>query len=167
MLECAAMTPFPFTMLPRRAAWACAAALLCASASMAQTQSSRGSVRMVPAVPAPSVAAPSPVPLPLRPSERPQVVIRAVPRPAVGDAVPIDTSVMGGASASGLSWSATTGPITDVDIARSFLGADANRDGDLTRAEASRLAIMPLPCEDMDLNRDGILSRSEYEEGVR
>ena len=161
------MKPLSFPKPPRRALWACAVALLATGASMAQT--ARQTLRVVPQVPAPTAAARSPIPLPVRPAEQPQVEIRSYARPAVPytDAVPVDTSTMGGPAASGVPWTAATGPISDVDIARSFLGADANRDGELTRAEAARLTLMPLPFEDMDLNRDGILSRSEYEEGVR
>ena len=56
---------------------------------------------------------------------------------------------------------------TALQIAQSFLGADANRDGELTRAEAQRLTIMPYSFEEMDRNHDGILTRFEYEDGVR
>jgi hypothetical protein len=59
------------------------------------------------------------------------------------------------------------GPITALEIAQSFLAADANRDGELTRAEAQRLTLMPYSFEEMDRNRDGILTRFEYEDGVR
>lgn len=54
-----------------------------------------------------------------------------------------------------------------VDIARSFIGADANRDGELTRTEARRLAIAGMSFEEMDRNYDGVVSRSEYEDGLR
>ena len=56
---------------------------------------------------------------------------------------------------------------TPLQIAQSFLGADTNRDGELTRAEAQRLTIAPYSFEEMDRNHDGILSRFEYEDGVR
>lgn len=59
------------------------------------------------------------------------------------------------------------GPYTALDVASSFLNADANRDGDLTRAEATRLLIQPFPFEEMDRNRDNILSKSEYEDALR
>jgi hypothetical protein len=59
------------------------------------------------------------------------------------------------------------GPYTALQIAQSFLGADANRDGELTRAEALRLTIAPSSFEEMDRNHDGILTRSEYEDAVR
>jgi hypothetical protein len=59
------------------------------------------------------------------------------------------------------------GPITALEIAQSFIGADSNRDGELTRAEAQRLTLMPYSFEEMDRNRDGILTRFEYEDGVR
>jgi hypothetical protein len=58
-------------------------------------------------------------------------------------------------------------PYTALQIAQSFLAADANRDGELTRAEAQRLSIMPSSFEEMDRDHDGILTRFEYEDGVR
>lgn len=66
----------------------------------------------------------------------------------------------GAAPAAGV---AGSGPYTALQIAESFLAADANRDGQLTRAEAQNLTIMPGSFEDMDENKDGVLSRSEYE----
>jgi hypothetical protein len=59
------------------------------------------------------------------------------------------------------------GPYTALQVAQSFIGADGNRDGELTRAEAQRLTIMPFTFEEMDSNHDGILTRSEYEEALR
>ncbi len=54
-----------------------------------------------------------------------------------------------------------------TDLARSFFFADANHDGDLTHAEASRLSIAPLSFEQMDRNFDGVISRFEYEDATR
>jgi EF hand domain-containing protein len=79
---------------------------------------------------------------------------RGTRAPAVADRTPQATN-------------ASHGPYTALQIAQSFLGADANRDGELTRAEAQRLSIMPSSFEEMDRNHDGILSRFEYEDGVR
>lgn len=59
------------------------------------------------------------------------------------------------------------GPYTAMQIAGSFIGADANRDGELTPAEAQRLTIAPRSFEDMDANHDGIVSRSEYDDAFR
>jgi hypothetical protein len=53
-----------------------------------------------------------------------------------------------------------------TDLARSFFFADSNHDGDLTRAEASRLSIAPLSFEQMDRNFDGVISRFEYEDAT-
>lgn len=53
-----------------------------------------------------------------------------------------------------------------TDLARSFFFADSNHDGDLTRAEAGRLAIAPLSFEQMDRNFDGVISRFEYEDAT-
>lgn len=60
----------------------------------------------------------------------------------------------------------TTG-YSAVDIARSFISADANRDGELTRSEARRLTIAGMSFEEMDRNFDGVVSRFEYEDGLR
>lgn len=59
------------------------------------------------------------------------------------------------------------GPYSAVQFAQSFLGADLNRDGELTRAEAQRLTIAPYSFEEMDRNRDGIITRFEYDDAVR
>lgn len=54
-----------------------------------------------------------------------------------------------------------------VDIARSFINADGNRDGELTRSEARRLTLVMQSFEEMDRNYDGVITRSEYEDGLR
>lgn len=59
------------------------------------------------------------------------------------------------------------GPYTALQIAQSFLNADTNRDGELTRAEALRLAIVPYSLEEIDRNHDGIITRFEYEDALR
>lgn len=69
---------------------------------------------------------------------------------------------MGGTNAMGYG-NIPRGPYSAVDIARNFLEADINRDGDLSRAEATRLAI-PVPFEELDRNHDGLLSRFEYQD---
>jgi hypothetical protein len=58
------------------------------------------------------------------------------------------------------------GGFNATDLARSYYFADANHDGDLTRAEASRLSIAPLSFEQMDRNFDGVISRFEYEDAT-
>jgi hypothetical protein len=52
---------------------------------------------------------------------------------------------------------------TPDQIHQAFDGADADSNGALTRAEAQQLAIMPHSFEDMDENKDGVVSRSEFE----
>jgi len=78
---------------------------------------------------------------------------------------------MGGVAAGGVASGAlgSSGGVNyaAVDIARSFLQADVNRDGELTRAEAQLLVIMPYSFEEMDRNRDGIISRFEYSDATR
>jgi hypothetical protein len=54
-----------------------------------------------------------------------------------------------------------------AELAKSFIQADANRDGELTREEARRLAIRPYSFDEMDTNHDGLISRFEYEEATR
>jgi hypothetical protein len=63
--------------------------------------------------------------------------------------------------------SGPAGNYTALQIAQSFLGADANHDGELTRAEFQHLTIKPYTFEEMDADHDGIVSRSEYENAVR
>jgi hypothetical protein len=58
------------------------------------------------------------------------------------------------------------GPYSAVEIERAFEDADINRDGELTRAEAQRLAI-PVPFDDLDRNHDGVLTRFEYQDFFR
>jgi hypothetical protein len=54
---------------------------------------------------------------------------------------------------------------TVQQIRESFDLADSDSNGELSRAEAQRLTIMPRSFEDMDQNKDGVLQRSEYEAG--
>lgn len=44
-----------------------------------------------------------------------------------------------------------------------FESADADANGELTRAEAQRVVAMPRTFEDMDRNKDGVVARAEYE----
>jgi len=95
--------------------------------------------------------------------------------PSDADVLPPQTNVMG---AAGASYGAVTaggrpatgmlgGPFTPLQVAQSFLGADLNHDGELTRAEAQRLSILPYGFEEMDRNHDGVVTRFEYEDAVR
>lgn len=59
------------------------------------------------------------------------------------------------------------GPYATVDVARSFLGADADRDGELSRSEAQRLLIHPFSFEEMDRDGNGMVTRWEYEDALR
>lgn len=63
--------------------------------------------------------------------------------------------------------SGPAGSYTPLQVAQSFLGADANHDGELTRAEFQHLTIKPYTFEEMDADHDGIVTRSEYENAVR
>jgi hypothetical protein len=59
------------------------------------------------------------------------------------------------------------GPYTALQLAESFLRADANRDGGLSRAEFQRLTIAPASFEEMDRDHNGVVTRSEYDDGSR
>jgi hypothetical protein len=72
----------------------------------------------------------------------------------------------GGANAAQLVPSGA-GPYTALQLAESFLRGDANRDGELTRAEFQRLPIAPASFDEMDRDRNGVVTRSEYEDGSR
>lgn len=52
---------------------------------------------------------------------------------------------------------------TAQQIREAFELADADTNGELTRAEIQRVAILPRPFEDMDQNKDGVVTRVEYE----
>ena len=52
---------------------------------------------------------------------------------------------------------------TPAQIREAFQLADVNGDGQLTRAEAQRLPIMPKSFEETDTNHDGVLVLSEYQ----
>jgi hypothetical protein len=107
-----------------------------------------------------------PTPIPAG-SETTNTVVEGV----VVDAVPA-TQVMGAAGA-GYARSAPqyvpggSGIYTALDVARSFLAADANQDGELSRAEGTRLQLMPLSFEEMDRDHNNVLTRSEYEDALR
>ena len=58
-------------------------------------------------------------------------------------------------------------PLTPLQVAQFFLQADTDRDGLLSRAEALRLPLATMTFEDMDGNRDGSISRSEYQDSLR
>ena len=79
------------------------------------------------------------------------------------------TNVLGaGATVAGPSqYLAGAGGINATDQARAFLFADANRDGELTRAEAARLGIITMPFEQMDRNFDQVITRFEYDDSFR
>jgi hypothetical protein len=81
----------------------------------------------------------------------------------------IATNVMGaGATVRGPGQTtAGAGGFSAVDQARSFFFADANHDGDITRAEFGRLSIATMTFEEMDRNYDGVISRFEYEDSLR
>lgn len=83
-----------------------------------------------------------------------------------------NTTVLGGSGGTtvrgpGQRVAGGAGGFSAVDQARSFIFADANRDGELTRAEAARLSIMTMGFEEMDRNFDGVISRFEYDDSLR
>jgi len=52
---------------------------------------------------------------------------------------------------------------TAAQVREAFDMADSDSNGELSRLEAQRLAILPRSFEDMDQNKDGVLVRTEYE----
>ncbi|HET8745729.1 MAG TPA: hypothetical protein VFM98_08990 [Ramlibacter sp.] len=82
---------------------------------------------------------------------------------------PVATNVLGaGATVRGPGQTVGgAGGFSATDEARSFFFADANHDGDLTRAEFSRLSLATMSFEEMDRNYDGVITRFEYEDSVR
>jgi hypothetical protein len=59
------------------------------------------------------------------------------------------------------------GGISAVDSARAFYLADANHDGELTRAEFARLPFHTQSFEEMDRNFDGVISRFEWDDSLK
>ena len=88
---------------------------------------------------APAPAAPA-APLPLTPG------VRSTAPPAAAVARPLPPS----------QWTA-------AQTGEAFVFADSDGNGVLTRAEAQQLTIMPRGFEEMDENKDGVVSRAEYE----
>lgn len=180
------------TLLPNALRLGCALALLASAAVVSEAQTPSRSVQAVPqpaapaaqSLPSPSGLA-SPLPNPagltsrfpagLPPPQSPtaDVTPPAAPAPPppstgggdLGYGTAPQTTVMGAAGYGGALCGG--GPYTPLQIAQSFLAADANRDGELTRSEAQRLTIRPCSFEETDRNYDGILTRFEYEDGVR
>jgi hypothetical protein len=56
---------------------------------------------------------------------------------------------------------------TPAQVQQAFQRADSNADNQLTRAEAQQLVILPRSFEDLDTNKDGILTLPEYQAGVQ
>jgi hypothetical protein len=79
------------------------------------------------------------------------------------------TAVMGAGGARGPAQYLGSGNpgFSAIDIARSFIAADVNGDGELTEAEARRLSISMMTFQEMDRNFDGRVSRAEYEDSLR
>jgi hypothetical protein len=78
------------------------------------------------------------------PSATPPPTVQPLPAPYIPPAIPANK------------W-------TPAQIRQSFDLADSDSNGQLTRSEAQRLQIMPRPFEDMDQNKDGLITREEYE----
>jgi hypothetical protein len=77
----------------------------------------------------------------------------------------VDTAVMGAAPSTPAvptAEQAPTGRWTGVQLEQAFRSADSDGNGELTRAEAQRLQILPRTFEDLDANKDGVLSLDEY-----
>jgi hypothetical protein len=82
----------------------------------------------------------------------------ATPAPPAPVAVPPAAQVVRTQPAPAARWTAQ-------QVGQAFDQADSDSNGQLSRAESQRLAILPRSFEDLDQNKDGVLSRSEYEAG--
>jgi hypothetical protein len=94
------------------------------------------------------------------------VVRAAIAQTPTTPALPAPAAVQPGAAAA----AAAPQPVpaarwTPQQIRQAFDMADGDSDGQLSRAEAQRLPILPRSFEDLDQNKDGTLSRSEYQAG--
>lgn len=159
----------------------CVAAVLCLAAA-AHAQTANRSIGAKPPPPAPTAAQrgglPQPAGLSLT-TTAPATTDPGSDTTAVtvidsaGNAVNVqlpNTALSGGPGAlagAGRATPAAGGGYSAQEVASSFMGADVNRDGQLTRGEAQRLTIAPYSFDEMDANHDGILTRSEYADGIR
>jgi hypothetical protein len=154
----------------------CVAALV-VSTFAAQAQTAIPSVRAVPPRPAPTSTSGFGLP---NPAGLPSITTPNLASPATPGGTVVDPGIVPqpnavGRTNGGVARRSALGagplmpltPLTPLQIAQSFVGADTNRDGELTPAEAQRLTIAPFPFEEMDRNHDGILTRSEYEDALR
>jgi hypothetical protein len=83
-----------------------------------------------------------------------------------GRAIVVITQSPNGANVMGAGAAPPRGALSAVDIAAMFLSADANHDGELSRAEAQSIRL-PMGFDDIDTNHDGVISRFEYDEAFR
>jgi hypothetical protein len=122
---------------------------------------------------APTAAAAPATPVPLTPPLdgtilMPGTAIGSTGTPGTPGYTPGSTAVMGaGGGPNAPQTVPSSGGYTALQLAESFLRADANRDGELSRAEFQRLSIAPAAFEEMDRDRNGIVTRSEYDDGSR
>lgn len=111
---------------------------------------------------------PSPFPAGVPPLGGPTATSTVTPAPALDTGGVAPAPVAMGVAAAGAGRTVGAGrPYTPIELARSFLLADTNRDGELSRAEAQGLLIMPMGFDEMDSNHDGVISRFEYEDATR
>ncbi|MCG2594536.1 EF-hand domain-containing protein [Ramlibacter sp. XY19] len=104
-------------------------------------------------------------------------IAAAAPISDVGSSMPGSDAVNAAAATTVMGAGGSRGPaqylgsgnpgFSAIDIARSFITADGNRDNELTEAEARRLSISMMSFQEMDRNFDGRVSRSEYEDSLR
>jgi hypothetical protein len=80
-------------------------------------------------------------------------------------ALPAPAAVQPGATGAAPPQAVPAARWTTEQIRQAFALADSDSDGQLSRAEAQRLSILPRSFEDLDQNKDGVLTRSEYEAG--
>lgn len=69
------------------------------------------------------------------------------------------------AQAQGTAAPAETMPETNATAA-AFTRADANGDGKLTRQEAARMPAIAAKFDELDMDKDGVLSTAEFEAGA-
>lgn len=93
------------------------------------------------------------------------VAISAIAQTPSTPAPAAPAAVQPGASATVAPQPVPAAKWTAEQIRQAFDLADSDGDGQLSRAEAQRLSILPHSFEDLDQNKDGVLSRSEYQAG--
>jgi hypothetical protein len=169
--------------------FACLAVFIASAAASPWAAAQAGRIQAVPHSPAPATAANTGLPnpaglnLPVPNGPTPTAIPGATPAGQAGAPTATVNQPLGGSGSGGGVAVVTSGAAgggtnamgagaayygrpSPVDVARMFMQADSNHDGELSRLEAQRFGLA-MTFDDLDTNHDGVVSRSEFDEAFR